>query len=92
MINDHAIPLHWCRHKLQMALAIYFSSVLHILAVVSAWRLFFFHFQDTVKLNPSTDFYKKLALDCAADQVSVDIFQLSSQYADCSSLSKYNFC
>ncbi len=47
-------------------------------------------FQDNIKLNPSTDFYKKLALDCAADQVSVDIFQLSSQYADCSSLSKYS--
>ncbi|CAB4001484.1 transport Sec24B, partial [Paramuricea clavata] len=42
--------------------------------------------KDTAKLNPATDFYKKLALDCAADQVSVDIFQLSSQYADCSSL------
>lgn len=45
-------------------------------------------FQDAVKLNPATDFYKKLALDCAADQVSVDVFLLSSQYSDIASLSK----
>lgn len=33
-------------------------------------------------LGPVTDFYKKLALDCSAQQIAVDIFMLNSQYAD----------
>uniref|UniRef100_H3C4F9 SEC24 homolog B, COPII coat complex component n=1 Tax=Tetraodon nigroviridis TaxID=99883 RepID=H3C4F9_TETNG len=38
-------------------------------------------------LGPATDFYKKLALDCSGQQVGVDLFLLSSQYADLASLS-----
>lgn len=37
-------------------------------------------------LGPATDFYKKLALDCSGQQVGVDLFLLSSQYSDLSSL------
>ncbi|XP_045886686.1 protein transport protein Sec24B isoform X4 [Micropterus dolomieu] len=38
-------------------------------------------------LGPATDFYKKLALDCSGQQIGVDLFLLSSQYADLASLS-----
>lgn len=38
-------------------------------------------------LGPSTDFYKKLALDCSAQQVAVDLIMLNGQYADISSIS-----
>ncbi|KAM6429596.1 protein transport protein Sec24B isoform 1-T1 [Rhynochetos jubatus] len=44
-------------------------------------------------LGPATDFYKKLALDCSGQQTAVDLFLLSSQYADLASLaciSKYS--
>uniref|UniRef100_A0A4W3GBR7 SEC24 homolog B, COPII coat complex component n=1 Tax=Callorhinchus milii TaxID=7868 RepID=A0A4W3GBR7_CALMI len=44
-------------------------------------------------LGPATDFYKKLALDCSGQQVAVDLFLLSGQYADLASLacmSKYS--
>ncbi|XP_067280125.1 protein transport protein Sec24A isoform X3 [Pseudorasbora parva] len=37
-------------------------------------------------LSPATDFYKKLALDCSGHHVAVDLFLLSSQYCDLSSL------
>ena len=39
-------------------------------------------------LTPATDFYKKFALDCAAEQVAIDLFLLSGQYADIATLSK----
>ncbi|CAJ1059177.1 protein transport protein Sec24B isoform X2 [Xyrichtys novacula] len=38
-------------------------------------------------LGPATDFYKKLALDCSGQQIGVDLFLLSSQYADLASIS-----
>ena len=44
-------------------------------------------------LGPSTDFYKKLALDCSAQQIAVDLFLLNSQYADIATvacISKYS--
>uniref|UniRef100_A0AAV2MI77 SEC24 homolog B, COPII coat complex component n=1 Tax=Knipowitschia caucasica TaxID=637954 RepID=A0AAV2MI77_KNICA len=44
-------------------------------------------------LGPATDFYKKLSLDCSGQQIAVDLFLLSSQYSDLSSLacmSKYS--
>uniref|UniRef100_A0A8C9Y0C3 SEC24 homolog B, COPII coat complex component n=1 Tax=Sander lucioperca TaxID=283035 RepID=A0A8C9Y0C3_SANLU len=47
----------------------------------------------TKHLAPATDFYKKLALDCSGQQIGVDLFLLSSQYADLASLaciSKYS--
>uniref|UniRef100_A0A4W6CK33 SEC24 homolog B, COPII coat complex component n=1 Tax=Lates calcarifer TaxID=8187 RepID=A0A4W6CK33_LATCA len=47
----------------------------------------------TKHLGPATDFYKKLALDCSGQQIGVDLFLLSSQYADLASLaciSKYS--
>lgn len=37
---------------------------------------------DVKHLGPCTDFYKTLALDCAAQQVAVDIFVFNSQYCD----------
>ncbi|KAM5302243.1 protein transport protein Sec24A isoform 2-T2 [Glossophaga mutica] len=39
-----------------------------------------------IHLTPSTDFYKKLALDCSGQQVAVDLFLLSGQYFDLASL------
>ncbi|CAN9501145.1 unnamed protein product [Ophioblennius macclurei] len=42
--------------------------------------------KDVQHLAPATDFYKKLALDCSGQQVSVDLFLLSSQYCDLASL------
>ncbi|KAL8561632.1 hypothetical protein ACOMHN_001364 [Nucella lapillus] len=38
-------------------------------------------------LGPASDFYKKLALDCSAQQVAVDLFMLNGQYADLASVS-----
>uniref|UniRef100_A0A1B6M3Q4 Uncharacterized protein n=1 Tax=Graphocephala atropunctata TaxID=36148 RepID=A0A1B6M3Q4_9HEMI len=38
-------------------------------------------------LNPSTDFYKKLALDCSGQQIAVDLFLVNSQYLDLATLS-----
>ncbi|KAK3091418.1 hypothetical protein FSP39_019750 [Pinctada imbricata] len=38
-------------------------------------------------LGPATDFYKKLALECSAQQVAVDVFMLNGQYADIASVS-----
>uniref|UniRef100_T2MH92 Protein transport protein Sec24A n=1 Tax=Hydra vulgaris TaxID=6087 RepID=T2MH92_HYDVU len=43
--------------------------------------------KDTQFLNPSTDFYKRFSLDCAGEQIAVDLFLLSSQYSDLASLS-----
>lgn len=43
--------------------------------------------KDTQNLNPCTDFYKKLALECAGEQIAIDIFALAGQYVDLASLS-----
>lgn len=48
-------------------------------------------FQNVHHLGPATDFYKKLALDCSAQQIAVDMFLLNSQYADIASIGNYNF-
>lgn len=42
----------------------------------------------TPLLNPITDFYKKLALDCSEHQIAVDLFDLSSSYSDLASVSQ----
>ncbi|XP_016151474.1 protein transport protein Sec24A isoform X4 [Sinocyclocheilus grahami] len=42
--------------------------------------------KDVQHLSPVTDFYKKLALDCSGHHVAVDLFLLSAQYSDLSSL------
>ncbi|PSN38091.1 hypothetical protein C0J52_00838 [Blattella germanica] len=38
-------------------------------------------------LNPATDFYKRLALDCSGQQIAVDLFLINSQYSDLATLS-----
>ncbi|XP_053214758.1 protein transport protein Sec24A-like [Panonychus citri] len=38
--------------------------------------------QLTPLLNPATDFYKKLALDCSEHHVAVDLFDLSATFSD----------
>lgn len=46
----------------------------------------------TPLLNPGTDFYKKLALECSEHQIAIDLFNLSQSYSDLSttgSVSKY---
>lgn len=42
---------------------------------------------DILHLNPATDFYKKLALDCSGQQIAVDLFTLNSHYVDLATLS-----
>ena len=46
--------------------------------------------QDGGNLGPATDFYKKLALDCSAQQIAVDLFMMNGQYADIASLGKHH--
>uniref|UniRef100_A0A2H8TWN2 Protein transport protein Sec24B n=2 Tax=Melanaphis sacchari TaxID=742174 RepID=A0A2H8TWN2_9HEMI len=52
------------------------------------------HTGDRVQhMAPSTDFYKKLALECSGEQIAVDMFFVSSQYLDIatiSGISKYS--
>lgn len=43
--------------------------------------------KDSQNLNPATDYYKKLALECAGEQIAIDIFVLAGQYIDLASLS-----
>ncbi|CAB3364556.1 Hypothetical predicted protein [Cloeon dipterum] len=38
-------------------------------------------------LSPAIDFYKRLALECSASQIAVDLFLLNSQFADLATIS-----
>lgn len=38
-------------------------------------------------LNPATDFYKRLALECSSQQIAVDLFVVNSQYVDMATIS-----
>lgn len=51
------------------------------------WILLFH--QNVQHLGPATDFYKKLSLDCSAQQIAVDLFMMNSQYSDLASICKY---
>ncbi|XP_052264900.1 protein transport protein Sec24A-like isoform X2 [Dreissena polymorpha] len=42
--------------------------------------------KDVTSLNPAIDFYKKMALDCSAQQIAVDLFMFNGQYADMASI------
>lgn len=42
---------------------------------------------ESALLNPSTDFYKKLALDCSGQQIAVDLFVLQNQHCDLATIS-----
>lgn len=42
--------------------------------------------KDVPHLNPATDFYKRLALDCSGQQIAMDLFLLNCQYSDLSTL------
>ncbi|XP_054166349.1 protein transport protein Sec24B-like [Oppia nitens] len=47
----------------------------------------------TPLLNPGTDFYKKLSLECSEHQIAVDLFNLSTSYSDLAtvgSISKFS--
>lgn len=39
-------------------------------------------------MAPSTDFYKKLALECNTEQIAIDLFFVSSQYLDIATICK----
>lgn len=43
--------------------------------------------KEVAHLGPATDFYKRLALDCSAQQIAVDLFLLNSQYCDVATIS-----
>lgn len=66
------------------------AAILHvILVLIECWRwLFFHHLQNVSNLGPATDFYKKLALDCSAQQTAVDLFMMNGQYADLATVCK----
>lgn len=40
----------------------------------------------TPLMNPASDYYKNLALECSESQISIDLFNLSSSYADLASV------
>jgi len=42
---------------------------------------------DAALLNPTTDFYKKLALDCSGQQIAVDLFCLHNTHTDLATVS-----
>lgn len=42
---------------------------------------------DVKHLNPVTDFYKKLAVECSSQQVAVDLFLVNSQFVDVATIS-----
>lgn len=42
-------------------------------------------------IAPTSDFYKKLALDYASQQIACDLFLLNSQYIDLATLSRFQF-
>lgn len=48
--------------------------------------------ENVTHLNPVTDFYKKLALDCSGQQIAVDLFLVNSQYIDLATLCEYQYC
>lgn len=41
----------------------------------------------TPLINPASDFYKNLSLECCEHQISIDLFNLSTTYADIASIS-----
>lgn len=43
--------------------------------------------QITPLINPASDYYKNLALECCENQISTDVFNLSTSYADVASIS-----
>lgn len=43
--------------------------------------------KDSTNIGPQSDFYKKLALDCAGVHIAVDLFMFNSLYADMATLS-----
>lgn len=42
---------------------------------------------DVQNLNPATDFYKKIALECSSATISIDLFTLNQTYVDLATLS-----
>lgn len=42
---------------------------------------------DVQHLNPANDFYKRLALECSGQQISVDLFIINSHYIDLATIS-----
>ena len=63
-------------------------SKLHFLSVVGKTSDMCYILQDVPNLGPATDFYKKLALDCSAQQIAVDLFMLNGQFADMASIGR----
>ena len=46
--------------------------------------------KDPTVIAPTSDFYKKLSLDFASQQIACDLFLLNSSYIDLATLSKKN--
>jgi len=41
-----------------------------------------------IHLNPATDFYKKLALECSGVHVAIDLFVVNAQFVDLATISE----
>lgn len=48
--------------------------------------------KDPTVIAPTSDFYKKLSLDYASQQIACDLFLLNSSYIDLATLSKRSIC
>lgn len=44
---------------------------------------------NNVNLNPATDFYKKLALECNGVHIAIDLFVVNTQFVDLATISKF---
>lgn len=47
--------------------------------------------KDVPHLNPATDFYKRIALECSGQQIAMDLFLLNCQYSDLATLCTCSF-
>ena len=43
-------------------------------------------------MSASTDFYKKIALECSSQQIAMDLFVCTSQYVDLVTICKRSIC
>ncbi len=46
---------------------------------------------NNINLNPATDFYKKLGLECNGVHVGVDLFVVNAQFVDLATISESYF-
>jgi protein transport protein SEC24 len=45
--------------------------------------------KETILLQPSIPFYKKFAVDCSPQQISIDVFLFNGQYCDLATIGRF---